>query len=99
MQVWTFRRRVKSKYLQGLNHNSKYNPLSTNITTIACDNAVFIFRGVNISNVVTLGLNNHYLDEDVGGFLQSLSGHRNKIEIDHDRYLTDPYLLNNIVYD
>jgi hypothetical protein len=79
VQVWTFRRRVKSKYLQGSNRDSTYNPLSSSITTITCDNAVFLLRGVHISNVVTLGLKDHYLDGDVGGFLQSLSGHRNKI--------------------
>jgi len=79
VQVWTFRRRVKSKYLQGSNDDSKYKPLSTSIITIACDNAVILFRGVHISNVVTVGLNDHYLDGDVGGFLQSLSGYRKEI--------------------
>lgn len=59
MQVWTLPRTVKSKYFQVSNHDFKYNPLSTSITTVACDNIVSLFRGVYISNVVTLGINDH----------------------------------------
>jgi len=89
----------ESKYLQGSNHDFIYIPLSSSVTTIKCDNIVFLFRGLHIWNVVTLGLNDHHLDGDVCGFLQSPSGHRNKTEIDHDRHLINPYLLNKIVYD